>query len=66
MSRYKGNAEREFTHGYFNCNTKTVITFEDSLDKAIRFIQPYYTALGPRASCFDHVRSISGNLNKIA
>ena len=48
MSRYKGNAEREFTHGYFNCNTKTVITFEDSLDRAIRFIQPYYTALGPR------------------
>ena len=33
LSKYKGNAEREFTSVYFNFTTKTVINHKDNLDK---------------------------------
>ena len=38
LSKYKGNAEREFTSVYFNFTTKTVINQKDNLDKCFQEI----------------------------
>ena len=38
LSKYNGNADEEFAPVYFNSTNKTLISFEDSLDKSLQEI----------------------------